>query len=255
MRIRTHLWGLFFTSLKKWSQLPKWYCKFFCTPLKKNKWRKCHFVKYCFHTRALFSCIRIKQLFLSACNPCRSYIENSPRENCAPKMNMKMVNIVLRVALVLVSAPSVLSCSCLFSTLTEKFENDFFKTIGKFCYNTPSRPFPDFENQFSSIKWKLTLKTVYKGDCSLRPGTVIKGISGANGATCGVGVENGCYLIALSENNSFNLCGLASKFNSLNQATLTELAANNQCKRKYRYNWAEVLCNECMVILQRFESN
>lgn len=167
-----------------------------------------------------------------------------------------MLKTILTVALVLLSAPSVLSCSCLGSTLTEKFENNFYKTIGKFCNNKPSRPFPDVENQSSSIKWKLTLHTVYKGDCSLKRGTKIKATSGANGALCGVGVENGCYLIALSERKSFSLCGLATKFNSLDKATLAELAKNNQCKRrkrKYRYYyWGKVLWNRWMLILPSF---
>lgn len=157
-----------------------------------------------------------------------------------------MMNALLTFALVLLSIPEVFSCSCLRSTLTEKFENDFFKTIGKFCNNKPinapekpSSPNENgivFLNPFRRIEWNLTLETVYKGDCSLKPGTVIAGSSAANSAACGVGVKNGCYLMALSERNTFNLCGLAANFDRLDEATLTELAENNQCKTKKYYN-------------------
>lgn len=158
-----------------------------------------------------------------------------------------MLNALLMFALVLLCALEVRSCSCLRSTLTEKFENEYVKTIGKFCNNKatsmpagPSLPGPSGIirlSPFERIGWKLTLKTVYKGDCSLKPGTVLAGSSAGNSAACGVSLGNGCYLMGLSERNSFNSCGLAAKFDRLDEATLTELAENNQCKGKNGYYW------------------
>lgn len=128
------------------------------------------------------------------------------------------------------------ACSCVGGvSLTDQFLSDTYETIGVFCNGVPSRSFPDVDNQFESIEWKLDVQAIYKGDCSLAPtgpyseGSVITVTSGANSALCGVDLSGSCYLLGISSSRSVALCGPYIKTENLTPEQSAELEANNQC--------------------------
>lgn len=140
----------------------------------------------------------------------------------------------LAFTLLIIATPVAQSCRCLPSTLTAKFEDPRFMTIAKFCNNAPNPPnrvWGSRNDQTTRFEWNLTLDRVYKGDCSLKPGTVVTGFSGSGGSLCGAKVDSGCYILGLSARKSFSTCGLVYGLSKPREAFLAELSRNDRCKK------------------------
>lgn len=145
-----------------------------------------------------------------------------------------VLRAILLFTLTALIASSAYGCRCVLRNLAEIFEDENVATIALVRRAEPSRPFPDVINQGQPITWKLKLRSVYKGDCSLK-GKVIKGTSGANGALCGANPVGGSYLIGFDSGNRFNTCLLVRSFANLSTEDRRVIRKNNQCMRRRPY--------------------
>lgn len=136
---------------------------------------------------------------------------------------------ILIYALVALFASSAHGCQCSPRTMEELFQNKSVATIALVSNATSLRPFPDIVNQ-GPITWQLKLKSVYKGDCSLK-GKTMEGKSGANNHLCGENPIGGYHIIAFDSENTFSTCLLVRSPEKFSMIDRTEIALHDECNK------------------------
>lgn len=173
----------------------------------------------------------LPRFYPTSCNQRFPAVEHGRKYELTTMLRFALLSLAFTTLL----AGSASACRCKYTSLTDHFDADTYETIGVFCNGVPSRPFPDLANQVEPIEWTLQARAIYKGDCSLVPDdssvdeSIITVTSGAHGALCGVNLDDGCYVLGITEEGSVNSCGPTYDFENLSAAMSAELEANNQC--------------------------